>query len=282
MGAPSVPFLMLADGYKITSGSNGFRAQASFLVGWGDAFTMHDEIMGYATAATVGPLTFNSAWQFPGAPNARLACSSCEITPFALDGGARSISVAKGMAPGEFWSHARLDCTFETPTAPQSAADDPGNLNQLDSNEPIYGCEQSVRIGTKSETIPKENLRFDGTTTAPPEDISVLRSETNITLTWEFVPFVAWKKLRPYVGKVNTTPIFDVARGELLMQGIQFEPAQGPQGKLGVSVTMEFLVNDLGDWNKAARNSSGVLAAVETTDNNPIYAYTEFRQMFLS
>jgi hypothetical protein len=66
------------------------------------------------------------------------------------------------------------------------------------------------------------------------------------------------------------------------MQGIQFEPAQGPQGKLGVSVTMEFLVNDLGDWNKAARNSSGVLAAVETIDNNPIYAYVEFRTMFLS
>lgn len=282
MGSPSVPYELLADGFKISSSRDGFRAQASFKVAWVDAFTFHDEIMGYATASVVGPVAFNTPWRFPGSSSARLYASSCEITPFALDGGAAPIGVAAGMAPGEFWSHARLEVTFETPVAPQSAADDPGNLNQINPDEPIYGCEQSIRFSSKSETIDKKDVKFSADNAHPGEDVTVHRGEAGITLHWQFVPFLGWKRFKPYFNKVNSTAIFDCAAGELLVQGVQIEPASGPQGIPGKSVTLELGVSDVGDWQKAARNANGTHATLVTNAGAAIYTAVEFRNMFLS
>lgn len=281
MGSPSVPYLMLADGYKVTSGSNGFRAQASFLVGWGDAFAFHDEVMGYATAAVVGPLTYNTPWQFPGSSTARLYASSCEITPIALDGSGLPITAALGMAPGEFWSHARLDVQFETPASPQSAADDPGNQNQIDPAAPIYNCQQSIRIGTKTETRPKSAYKFTGGTTEPAEDPSIFTGETNITIHHEFLPFNPWRKYRPFISSVNDATFMDCGVGELMCQGIDIQPAQGAQGTLGNSLTITLVVNDR-DWNKFPVPGTGTFTTIETkTGSTKPYVYKDFRQLLL-
>lgn len=280
MGAPTVDYEMIADGYKITSGPNGFRAQASFVVAWALAFQFHDEIMGYATAAAVGPLTYNTPWQFPGSSTARLYASSCEITPFALANGASAIGASLGMAPGEYWSHVRFDVTFETPTFAQSAADDPGNQNQLDPAAPIYNCEQSIHVGSRSEDRPKDAYQFPGgiTPKKPKKDVTIYTGETNITLRWPFVPFVPWKRYRPFVNAVNSTAFLDCGVGELLFQGVQIEPASGPQGTLGKSVTVQLLVNEH-DWNKFTHPDTGVPSLIETTGGVKPYAYIEFRQL---
>lgn len=285
MGSPSVSYRMLADGYEVESGSNGFKAQASFLCGWADAFVMHDEIMGYATASVVGPLSFNTPWQFPGAPNARLYASSCKIKPIALDGNGNPITAALGMAPGEFWSHARLDVVFETPTTPQTAADDPGGRNQLDPANPIYGCEQSVRVSVRHETRPKEAYKFTGvatTVTAPKSDITVLVPESRISLRWNFVPFAPWQKYHAYVGSVNDAVFLDCAIGTLLFEGATIDEARGAQGNLGKSLALEFILNTVGDWNKEPRPDTGALLTVETVSGaaKP-YAYTHFQDMML-
>lgn len=282
MGAPSVDYEMFVDGYKITSGTNGFRAQASFLVAWADAYTFHDDIMGFATATVVGPVTYNTPWQFPGSTSARLYASSCEISPFGLAGGAAPITLAKGMKPSEFWSHVRFDVTFETPSYAHSAADDPGNRNQVDPTNPIYHCEQSIRIGSRAETRTKESLKFLGSDVKLAEDVTIYKGESTITLTYPFVPFVPWKKYRPFVNSLNDATFLDCGIGELLFNGAQIQPAQGPGGILGNSLTLELLVNEY-DWNKVPLPGSGVPTKIVNAEGTPTppYSYKSFDDLLL-
>jgi len=102
MPAPTVNYEMMSEGFEITSDENGFRAQVSFRVLWSDAFTFHDEIMG---------LTTFGRWRFPGSSFSYLYAMSARIVPVAMgaDGVALPIPVAMGMAPGEFWTWARVD-----------------------------------------------------------------------------------------------------------------------------------------------------------------------------
>jgi hypothetical protein len=280
MGSPSVPYSMMADGFKITSGTNGFRAQASFLLEWQNAFTFHDEIMGYAGAVTVGPVTYNEPWRFPGSP-ARMYASSCEITPIGFDG--QPLPPTLGMAPGEFWTHVRLDVTWETPPYPQNAADDPNNTNQLDPSNPIYNCEQSVRIGARTENRPKSAYQFASTTTEPADDVTVYRPEAKLVLHYPSVPFLAWKKYHPHVGKVNDATFLDCARGSLLFEGADIQNAPGARGTLGKSLTLEFAVHDVDDgWNKIPHPTTGTLTLVETKAGaTKPHSYLDFRTLLL-
>jgi hypothetical protein len=282
MGAPSVPYEMLTDGFKVTSGPNGFRAQVSFKVLWEHAFQFHDDVMGYSSAVVIGPLAINNPWQFPGSSSARIYVSSCEITPFALEGGARSIAVAAGMAPGEFWSHARLDCTFETPTAAHSAADDPGGNKQLDPSNPIYGCEQSVRLGGKSVTRSKEDYVMAGDATKKPaEDLTVFIPEANLTLTYESVPFLAWRKYRPYVGTLNNATFLDCPTGTLMFEGADIQPNPSSRGTMAYSMTLNLAYSEE-DWNKAPHPVTGTYDFVQkATGGKKLYNYMNFSGLLL-
>jgi hypothetical protein len=264
---------MLREGFEVTSDENGFQATGSFLLLWANAFQFHDEIMGIASAGR---------WRFPGSSSSSLYAMSARIVPIALDdlGNALPITAALGMAPGEFWTWARVDVHFRTPSLSYSADDDAGGSQHLDPSSPIYGCEQSVRIGTRAEAFPAEGLKFDSAPTISPKEATVYKSDDHLTLHWPFVPAMKWQKYRLFRGTVNEFAIFDCVKGQLLFTGADIQPAQGPGGRPGLSVTIPLMVGD-DDWNKLPHPTTGILGLVNkgggTTDR--LYPYKPFANL---
>jgi len=267
---------MSPEGFEVTSDENGFRATASFVLLWADAFTFHDQIMG---------LTAFGRWRFPGSSFSYLYAKSARIVPVAMgeDAVARPIPVAMGMAPGEFWTYARVDVVFETPTFPESAADDAGGSLHLNPANPIYGCEQSVRVGTKADSKTGKELAeivFDSDANTSPAEASVYKGESHLTLRWPYVPYVPWAKYRAFKNTVNLNPIFGCVKGELLFVGADIQPAQGPNGRPGRSVTVDLVVGE-DDWNKLPHPETGVLGLVnyggDTTKR--LYTYKSFADL---
>jgi hypothetical protein len=278
LGIPTVPYEILAEGYEVTSTKDrGFQATVNYITTWANAFTFHDDVMGYGQAVVVGPVTYSLPHKFPGAPNASMYAASCSITPCGPDGLAWADTA--GLVPGEVWRYAKIKVTYETPQFPRDASDDPSGKNQLDPANPIYNCSQSVDINGRSETLAKEKYKFSGGDVEVPADLTVYRPEGKLVLEYQSVPFVAWKKYHPYIGKLNNAIFLDCGVGEAMFEGASIRNAPGSQGTLGKSVTLSFAVNPY-DWNMILKD--GTPTFVETkTGANKLYSYANFQDLLL-
>lgn len=272
MGAPTVSYGLSPDGFEVLSDENGYRATGSYIMLWADAFTFHDQIMGITSAGR---------WQFPGSSASSLYTDSVRIVPIALDGSGNALPItgALGMIPGEFWTWARVDVTFKTPTSSQSSSDDTAGSNHFDPAAPIYGWEQTVRIGTRAETVDAEKITFDSATTTHPskDSATIYKSDMHLTLHCPYTPSVPWGKYKLFTNTVNLSAIYGCAIGELLFIGADIQPAQGPSGKPGRSITIDLAVSD-GDWNKLPFPGTGVPSLARYKDNTSkrLYAYKAF------
>jgi hypothetical protein len=270
MGAPSVPYGLSPEGFEVLSDENGFRATGSFILKWQDAFAFHDEIMGLASAGR---------WVFPGSATSRLYADSARIVPIAFDaaGNAKPITAALGLIPGEFWDWCRCDVTFKTPTMANSSADDAGGSTHFDSSNPIYGWEQTVRVGTRAEQVDTSKLNFDSDLQKNPKEATVYKGEHHLTLHNPFVPAVYWQKYEAFENTVNLNAIYGCAVGTLRFVGADIQPAQGPNGYPGRSITIDLAKSKV-DWNKLPHPDTGVptLASYGGDTSKRLYEYKNF------
>lgn len=280
MGEPTVPYALMADGYKITSGENGFRATASFLTLWENAFVFHDDVMGFPSAAVVGPVSYATPWRFPGAPAARMYASSCEIEPVGVDGG--PLPPTLGLAPGEFWTHARINVTWDTPPYAQSAGDDPGNLQQFDPANPITYCEMSIDSGGQMETRSKGGYEFaDGDLTKVRSDLAVFVPESRLVLNFPKIPFLPWQRVQTYLGSLNDRVLFQCAVGTLLFESARTKFAATSQGLMGQSFEMTMAYRGY-HWNMVPHPTTGVntLVRKKGATSESLYAIKDWRELF--
>lgn len=272
MPAPTVPYKVLADGYKITGGvKSPLRAVASYLVAWSDAFTFIQDVMGSRTGATVGPITNNPPWQFEPSPNLFAWDFDCE--PCGVDG--EILTGKKGLAPGEFWTHAKITLTFEVPEFNPLGE----TTWQLDPTNPLTYCKVQIQNSGKFETLKAGGYEFDDSTPVT-GDIAKVTSESRIILTFPQIPFLPYRALRGYIGRVNLNPIWEAAAGTVMLEGtdIEFEPTS--MGIANRSVQLIFVEQD-DDWNKIPK-PNGVPALVRQKGNTSrrIYQYVDFTPIF--
>src|SRR3954462_9423727 len=105
MGAPTVPYRVLSKGYTISGDvRSGYSASVSYFMAWADAFTFVDDIFGKIRAVTVGPITWQLPYRFP-VTRAALYAQRFTLEPMGLDHGGNPITLNKGLAPGEYWTH---------------------------------------------------------------------------------------------------------------------------------------------------------------------------------
>src|SRR5436309_15871088 len=116
MSSPTTPYKILARGFS-SSGDvrSGYQASVPFFMEWQYAFTFADDILGKTHAVTVGPITWQLPYRFP-TTKAPLYAQRFNIEPMGLDKGGNPITLNKGLAPGEYWTHAQVNVEFETPS----------------------------------------------------------------------------------------------------------------------------------------------------------------------
>jgi len=284
MGTPTVPYKVMSKGYTVSGDTrSGYKASVDYLMAWSDAFVFADQIFGSARATVVGPVTWTLPYRFPTA-TANLYAHAFTIKPCGASG---SAIPNKGLGPGEFFTHAIVTVQFETPQAVQNTAqDDPNKLQQLDPANPITMCEQSIKISGKMETRKAGSFMYTGVLSTPEPllgDFSVLVPEAKLVLTFPKVPYLPRALIKPYVGSVNSVPVLQAAKGELLMEGMDTKIIETSDG-IQQQVQLEFAESCLGDWNKFPdKNGAPQLVYRKGTsdaDANRVYPYKDFRQIF--
>jgi hypothetical protein len=282
MGAPTTPYKILAKGFSISGDvRSGYQASVPFFMEWRYAFTFADDIFGKTRAVTVGPITWQLPYRFP-TTRAPLYAQRFTIEPMGLDKGGNPITVNKGLAPGEYWTHAQVNVEFETPTYIQQQQDDPQGHNQLDPDNPITMCEQSVKMAAKM-TVHKGGsyLYTDGKPVVG--DVGIPTTDTRLVLTFPRIPYLPWGLLRPYMNKINDVPILSCDRGTLMLNGMDTKIVQTNEA-LGQQLQLEFADNGTGkDWNMLPRNGAYALVyqkGTSNTDANRIFKYVDFSAIF--
>ncbi len=271
MPEPTVPYLVLADGYSIDGGvDQPTVAVVPHLVRWIDAFTFVNDAMGSRTASAVGPIASDAPWRFPADP--KLFARKYRVEPAGADG---TPVPTKGLKPGEYYTHARVTLTFEP--ASYNPLGEPAF--QLDPDNPLTYCDVEIEGGGRFETIKAAGLEFDDGTPVLGDAAQVV-VESRLVLTFPRIPFLPWRQLRSYIGKINSVAMFDCPIGTLLFEAPRIKFSPGPNGPQNRSVQLVF-AEQTRDWNELPK-ANGVYAKVRKkgATSERIYAYTDFRPIF--
>lgn len=222
-------YKILAKGYQVSGDvDSGYRATVPYLLPWSEAFLFADAVFGLSSAATVGPITYRAPYRFPAA-NADLYASSFTIDPCGADG---TVGTHKGLAPGEFFTHAIVRVEFGTPKqtgyATGAGGTGPNAIHQLDPANPLTVCTQEIRAAGKMETIKAGSYVYDDDKKPVSGDSAVPTNETQLVLTFPRVPYLPWLMIRPYLNTINSAEVLGVGVGELLFAdfGTKLEATQ--------------------------------------------------------
>lgn len=281
----SVPYNVLAKGLEISGDArSGYHATVPYFMGWGDAFTFADELMGLTSASTVGAVTWRLPHRYPGIP-ADIYAQRFRIQPCGAD--ATLPITNKGLIAGEFYSHAIV--TAEYGSLEQSMptqSDDPQGLQQLDPANPITMCEQSVQSAGKMQTLKGGSYIYDDDSKPVPGDHAVPFTDTKLVLKFPKVPYLPWQLIEPYINKLNSVAMLGVGVGRLLLEnfdtGVQFD-TDGPKQTLQLAFNVCPAINV--SWNHLPKpDGTNVLVRykADSGGGSPrrIYPYADFRQIF--
>ena len=300
MSTITVPYRILADGYEITGDvRNGLHATVPYLLSWNNAFTFINEVLVSPAAVKAGFITWVPPLQFP--VNIGQSSGLGGITPpvytqrFTMKPcGAGGTPIPNGgLAPGEFFTNAIVTLQFDSVTAIQQSTDDPYNLNQLDPENPLTACEQSVQ--TLGKVVTRKGAGYTYTSGGwsgkpVPGDIPIVLNETKLVLKFPRVPYLPWQLVQPYVGKINSVGVLQCVQGSLLLEGMGTDVTPGTNGTIQQKVALEFAFNPdpTGgsaqglDWNAFPfpdGSGYGIINAAGGGGQTP-YSYADFRAIF--
>lgn len=276
MPAPTVPYKILAKGYRVRGGQDGLHATVPCIVNWSDAFVFHDDVLGYPRGLK-GSIVYQIPWRFPGAPFAPMYAISCDIEP--IGAGGTALPAPYGVVPGEFFPNAICTVEFATREFMQVASD--GYGNQLDPSQPIAFCTQRVRGGAKMVTRKGVGYKYSATGKPVIGDLGVVEPECHLVLEYPCVPFQPWTSIQAYVGKINSIAMLGCGVATLLFEEFDTEATATTQGLMGQKVTYSFAWSP-NSWNTIS-GPTGAVVAVERNDGSGtgIYEEADLRVLFL-
>lgn len=280
---------VMPKGYRMSGDvRTGLSATVPYLLAWDNAFAFVNAMILPVNAVRIGTITFNYPYRLPSAVAATpLYAQTFEIEPCGIDPtmGVATVLPNKGLAAGEYFSHAIIKIGFEQVRwSFDPLTEDPQGLNQLDPANPITFCEQSVKLGGKMVTRKGRNYVYASDSTPVVGDVGVLVPEAKLVLKFPRVPYLPWQLLVPYVGKTNSAAVLGCAVGTLLLESPDTSSKQALNSVTPIeqAVTLEFAY-DPGGWNNLPR-PDGTTDAVQLKGDSTkgIYLTADFRQIFNS
>lgn len=291
MALPS-GYKILYDTYEIAGDiRTGMRASLTFEVPWSITFTFLANLIPSPTATTPGSIIWTPPYQLPisltGRPAVPLYAQSYRCKPKGYNG---TPATNAGLSPGDYYSVAFIDVQFETPSAIQQFGDDPQNLNQLDPNNPITACEQSIQMISKIETRPGSAYTYVTTGQPVPGQIGINRPEVRIVCKFPRIPVLPWQLFQPYVGKINSVAILNCVVGSLLLEGTTTVYTPGTDGSIAQNLGLMFAFNPDptgasltgSNWNTQPLPDGSGYSLIQGAggSNPPPYTSADFRQIF--
>jgi hypothetical protein len=293
----TVPYKILAKGFSIKGDvRSGLHATVPYLIAYGDFITFVNEALASPSATHIGGIIWNAPLQFPegfGGRTTALYCQAFDVQPAGPNGQPIVDDPNNpGLAPGDFYQYAIVTLSFDTIPFIQGVEDDPGGLNQLDPENPITGCEQSVDIIGKMVTQQGSGYTYDFGSFAGkpvPGDIPLIQNEVKLVLRFPRVPYLPWQTVQPFVSKINSVPILNCAKGSLLLEGMGTVIAPTPNGGLGQNAVLKYAFNpdptgqsEQGmDWNSfPLPDGSGYSTITSKVGEMTPYSYADFSAIF--
>jgi hypothetical protein len=277
---------ILVDGFAMSGDTrSGMKVTVKYLVPNSNAYTFLNAIVNPVNQVTIGTVTYSLPYQLP---------ATISATPiFAQSFDVKHVGVRRdlatgpatygGLAAGEFFSHSVVTIGFEQLAySTDAAGQDPNGLNQLDPDNPITWCEQSVKINAKMETRKGINYQYASDSTPVVGDAAVRVLEARLVLKFPRVPYLPWRLISPYIGKVNSNTVLTAPAESLLLTGTDTVAKQslGSLVPIEQAVTLEFAYNADG-FNKLPRPDGTLAAVVRKGDTSKgIYDKADFRQIF--
>lgn len=303
MATITVPYGIIPRGYRLSGDvRSGLKATVPCLVAWSNAITFVNQVLVAPSAERIGLISWNAPLQFPiafGSRTPAMYVQAFDIVPTGVEPGItpQTSWANSGLGPGEFFSDAIVTLQFESVTYINQASDDPQNLNQLDPENPITACEQSVKLRPRMRSVKGRGYKYKTSGKPVPGDVAIPETEAILVLKFPRVPYLPWQQVAPYCGKVNTDPMLGCGAGALMLEGMDTEIRPQPDGSLGQCLVLEFSVNlpgdpDAGsygavgtDWNmQPVGDGSGGWDYVvdQATGSVTPIGYADFRQIFAS
>jgi hypothetical protein len=291
MSSLPIGYKIRAKGYRLSGDvRTGLKATIPFIMPWSLGLVFCNSLIPSPIANALGTITWTPPYQLPIVINGQirpLYAQSWDLEPCGYNG---TPATSAGLSPGDYFSTALVTVQFDGSSTIQQTGDDPSNLNQLDTNNPLTMCEQSVDIVGKMETVKGSAYKFASTGKPVPGEKALLRNEVKLVLKFPRIPLLPWQLVQPYVGKVNSSAILNCVKGSLLLEGMTTIVTPAPDGQIAQNLGLKFAFNPdpsgttaTGmDWNseKLPDGSGYSLIAAAGGGGQTPYSYVNFGQIF--
>jgi hypothetical protein len=280
------------DGYQISGNvRDGMHVTIPFIMPWSLAGSFIGQLIPPVSASTPGSIVWNPPFAITYRLGTRLVpvyAQSYACQPMGYNG---TPAAGGGLGFGDFFSTAKITVEFESSRMIQASGDDPSNLNQLDPNNPITACEQSIQSIAKVDTVEGGSYSYtSGAFSGQPVNIpmTVNRPEVRLLCKFPRIPLIPWQLIQPYIGKINNTAILNCVKGSLLLEGAPTVITGGMDGSISQSLGLAFAFNPdptgatiTGmDWNSQPFPDGSGYSVVSGGGSVTPYHYAEFSQIF--
>jgi len=227
-------------------------AQITYIVPWQDRFQVANELRGFFNFTTGLGLPA-PPHAYPPSPNLRL--HDMTIRPHKSIAHAAMAAASIEDRPWIWPKHALIEAEYRVPdwTVDEDSADE---SNQIDPDNPIVGAKQSIKLSNAFMTLDNaqlEIMKADGDPQEPRKIIETSdglpNNQVEFTLEFPRVARVPWAFLRPFVGKVNDSPMFGLDPEHLLFAGVDTQVTSSLEGNES-SVTLTFMGSVDVSWNE--------------------------------
>jgi hypothetical protein len=280
----------MAKGYELEGDvRSGLKATIPFIMPWESAFVFIGQLLPVPTTAVGNAVNWTPPYQFPIVINGQirpLYAQSWRCVPCGING---EPAEYLGLAPGDYFSTAIVTVGFDSATYLNQATDDPANKNQLDPDNPITACEQSVDVTGKVVTRKGAGYTFDSNSKPVPGDLPIVLNEAKLVLKFPRIPTLPWQLVQPFVGKINSADVLNCVMGSLLLEGMTTIITPAPDGSIAQNLGLKFAFNPdptgatAGgmDWNSfPLPDGSGYSLITSVSGGKRPYTYVDFRQIF--
>jgi hypothetical protein len=247
-------------GISESVGSGGPKATVVYRCRWEDRYDLVLELVGGYGSGASGFSAYTPPHAYP--PSTNLRC--LEIS--SIEGlGAKKLGTGSKWDP---YTLAEITAVYSVPTYDIESSSASG---QIDPDNPILYCKQSINASSAFVVLPKRKLKFSTSGKIVDSEASRPTAQAEITLEFPRVPFNPYTICKPYLGKTNSAAMLGHDAGQLLFDAIRTDLSSTSTG-IDHSVVLTFLGRDA-DWN-ALVNDAGSYELVEF-DGSGVRPFTQ-------